>query len=221
MDGSFAAIACSRWNLLRSDLSQHRRSIGEVFVPTLENDAHSNDVVNVNVSEVMDGTISLSVGDHSTKVAIFKSSSQSLNITRVTSWCQSVDDQTVAAITLEIVEVGIDQGLTMVWLVEIKGSLNATVIPVEVHTSASGIEINVSNFGDIIVISISGFGILMSRGTQDAVKVEVEVSVVSAETIGAVSLGSGGVVRVLGFEGGIVGEGEAMVRRGANGVDVI
>lgn len=76
-----------------------------------------------------------------------------------------MDDQTVAAITLEIVEVGIDQGLTMVWLVEIKGSLNATVIPVEVHTSASGIEINVSNFGDIIVISISGFGILMSRGS--------------------------------------------------------
>ena len=154
-------------------------------------------------------------------MAIFKSSSQSLNITSVAGWCQSVDDQTVAAITLEIVEVGIDQGLTMVWLVEIKCSLNATVIPVEVHTSASGIEINVSNFGDIRVISISGFGILMSRGTQDAVKVEVEVSVVSAETIGAISLGSGGVVRVLGFEGGIVGEGEAMVRRGADGVDVI
>lgn len=61
----------------------------------------------------------------------------------------------------------------------------------------------------------------MSRGIENAVKVEVEVSVISAESISAVSLGSGGVVGVLGFEGGVVGEGEAMVRRGADGVDVI
>ena len=196
-------------------------SIGEVFVTSLENHGHADDIVNVDISEVMDGTISLAVGDHSAEVAVFKGSSQPLNIAAIARWCQSVDHHAVSAITLEIVEVGIDQGLSMVWLIEIKRALDATVVPVEVDAGASGIEIDVCHFGDVIVVSISGLGILDSRCGQNAVEVVVEVSMVRAEALAAGRLGGRGVVGVLGFEGGVTGEAEALVGRGADGVDVI
>ena len=169
----------------------------EVFVTTLEGDGHTNNIVNVEVSEVMDGGISLAVSDHSAKMSTVHCSSECLDVAGVTSRLESVDDKTVAAITLEVVEVGIDQGLAMVGLIEINCSLDATVVPVHVHASASGVEINVCHFWYIVVVSITGFGIFKSCGSENAVKVVVEVSVISAESVGAVSLGSRGVVGVL------------------------
>lgn len=100
-----------------------------------------------------------------------------------------MDNSTVAAIAREIVEVGIDQGLTMVRLIEIKCSLDAKEIPVKVHASASGIEINVCRFGHIVVVVVSWCCILNSCCTKDGVEVVVEVSLLSA-VVSATSLSS-------------------------------
>ena len=130
----------------------------EVFVTTLKDDGHTNNIINVKVSEVVDGTISLAVSDHSSEMSTIECSSECRDVACVTSGLESVDNETVAAITLEVVEVGIDQGLTMVRLIEINRSLDATEVPVHVDASASGIEINISHFWYVVVVGITRFG---------------------------------------------------------------
>ena len=127
-------------------------------------------------------------------MAVFKCSSEPVNIATITLYCQSVDNEAISAVSLKIVKVDINQGFSMVWLIEIECTLNSGVIPIKVNTGASGIKINICGFWDIIIVIVAWLGELITGCSKDSAKIEIKESIVITKScsISRASLSSGG-----------------------------
>ena len=94
-----------------------------------------------------------------------------------------MDNKTISAISLKIIEVDINQGFSMVWLIEIKCTLNSGEIPIKVYTCASSIKINVSGFWNVIIVIIAWFGVLITSSTKNSIEIEIKVVVAKSCSI--------------------------------------
>ena len=142
--------------------------------------------------------ITLSISHKCAEMSISKCSSELVNIATITRRCQSVDDEAISAVSLKIVKVDINQGFTMVWLIEIECTLDSGVIPIKVNTSASGIKINVCSFWNVIIVIVAWLGELITGCAKDSTKIEIKESIVITKScsISRASLSSGGEIGV-------------------------